>query len=285
MMREGFADRFGIQDPDQLTVRDLIQTAESSAEAQARAASPLAQAEWEVAQFGSYADELGREAERLQGVVEDAAVPGPDGEPKSAPDHEWATSRLAAVQDLQGRAVDEREARTTGPSGCAPPARTVPTAAGSPRGPSSGIPPNGATRCGPGSRTRTACRLTPWTPACSPTAPRGCPRTRRPGTAALAATRAPPREPGRPSGNPSVAARNVSLRVTDEGPARWVRKTRVQPIRHETTSLVVFVLLVTAIPNGSLTYTLTASPRQWPGPAHPSPHSPHATVDGPRNRE
>lgn len=58
-LREGLADRYGIINPEELTVQDLVEAGKG--EGAARVAGPLAYAEWESKQYGAYADELGRQ--------------------------------------------------------------------------------------------------------------------------------------------------------------------------------------------------------------------------------
>lgn len=62
-LRDGLSDRYGISDPDLLTVRDLV--AAQRGERAAQVASPLEHAEWEAREFGHYAEELARQREAL----------------------------------------------------------------------------------------------------------------------------------------------------------------------------------------------------------------------------
>lgn len=128
--REGLADRYGVTDPDTLTLRDLIEHSGSTEEQRSRLASPLAHAEWEAAQYGTYAQELSAEADRLREL---AAQPTPDDRgvhmaPSSidAPrmfeagtdgtsvstQEQWATSRLDVIEDLQSQAEAARDEAT-----------------------------------------------------------------------------------------------------------------------------------------------------------------------------
>lgn len=105
-LREGLADRYGITNPDQLSVQDLVHA--SKDERAAQVAGPLAHAEWESAQYGRYADELGRQRTAVEAQL--AAVDGgrqfvageQDTEVYDRP--EWLRHRAAALADLEGLA-------------------------------------------------------------------------------------------------------------------------------------------------------------------------------------
>lgn len=109
-VREGLADRYGITDPDQLTVRDLV--AAQRDERAAQLASPLESAEWEARQYGQFAAELRRERQDLaQDVNQDREQPSRPREFVAGQDGtevhdraEWAQDRVHALADLERQA-------------------------------------------------------------------------------------------------------------------------------------------------------------------------------------
>lgn len=118
-IREGLADRYGINDPDRLTVQDLVNAARD--ERAAHVASPLDQAVWEEHESGRYGDELAAQREDLLREVSAGTnspggrndlgqgqgyqfVAGEDG--TTVHDRaEWVESRIDALDSV------EREAR------------------------------------------------------------------------------------------------------------------------------------------------------------------------------
>lgn len=66
-IREGLADRYGIADPDTMTVKDLVDAARDDRGLAAQA--PLAAAQWEESEYGQLADRLRDERQRLEADV------------------------------------------------------------------------------------------------------------------------------------------------------------------------------------------------------------------------
>lgn len=63
-IREGLSDRYGIADPDTMTVKDLVDAARDDRGLAAQA--PLAAAQWEESEYGQLADRLRDERRRLE---------------------------------------------------------------------------------------------------------------------------------------------------------------------------------------------------------------------------
>lgn len=113
-LREGLADRYGIADPDQMSVQDLVHASKDNRAAQV--AGPLAHAEWEGRQYGSYADELGRQRAGIEAQL--AAATSSEGQPRQfvagadgTTVHErpeWLHHRAAAIGDLEDQARQSR---------------------------------------------------------------------------------------------------------------------------------------------------------------------------------
>lgn len=117
-LREGFSDRYGVDDPDQLRLVDVMATRGDSADKAARLASPLAEAEWTADQARAYADELTRESNRLRAELNDLPAGQRQfvaGEQTAGFDrHDWLTARLAAVERTAGDAqATQRQAEAT----------------------------------------------------------------------------------------------------------------------------------------------------------------------------
>lgn len=95
-LRDGLTARYGISDPDVLTVRDLVAAQRDDRAAQV--ASPLEHAEWQAREFGRYAEELAREREALTADLREGGTTVQD-----YPD--WTGARVDGLEGL------EREAR------------------------------------------------------------------------------------------------------------------------------------------------------------------------------
>lgn len=117
-LREGFADRYGVSDADQLRLVDVMAMRGDSTDRQAMLASPLAEAEWQADQARVYGEELRAEGERLRAELADL----PTGQRQFVAGEEvqgfdrrdWLESRLHAVEETAGQAQTvqgEAEAR------------------------------------------------------------------------------------------------------------------------------------------------------------------------------
>lgn len=97
-MREGFSDRFGIQDPDGMSLEDLVQ---ARAADPARVESPLQEAEWRSGQYADYANELRQEHRRLTGQLSATDHPG---DALSETERDSIITRLASAGSLAAHA-------------------------------------------------------------------------------------------------------------------------------------------------------------------------------------
>lgn len=92
-LRQGLADRYGITNPDQLDVQDLVNAQRDHRAAQV--AGPVNEAEWQAREYTRYAEELGTRRENLDQQAPD----GVDYPAAQEAEH-------ASVNDLQGQALD-----------------------------------------------------------------------------------------------------------------------------------------------------------------------------------
>lgn len=107
-LREGFADRYGVTDPDQLRLIDLMAMRGDNVHRQALLASPLAEADWQATQARVYGEELRAEGARLRAELADLP-PGQRefvaGDQVQGFDRrEWLESRLHAVEQTAAQA-------------------------------------------------------------------------------------------------------------------------------------------------------------------------------------
>lgn len=107
-LREGFADRYGVADPDQLRLVDVMAMRGDSTDKQAQLASPLAEAQWQADQARVYGEELRAEGDRLRAELGDLPAGHRQfvaGDQVQGFDRrDWLESRLHAVEQTAGQA-------------------------------------------------------------------------------------------------------------------------------------------------------------------------------------
>lgn len=110
LLREGFADRYGVTDPDQLRLVDVMAMRGDTEDKTAQLDSPLAQARWQGDQARAYAEELSAEADRLRTELSDLPLGQRQfvaGEEVAGFDRkDWLESRLGAVEHTATQARD-----------------------------------------------------------------------------------------------------------------------------------------------------------------------------------
>lgn len=111
-MREGLSDRYGIANPDELGVRDLVKARQDDRAAQV--ADPLAFAQWQEREYGQFANDLAGQREQLVGLREQA----PDGRRQFMGGEDglavqdqgaWLDARIGSLEDLERGARLEQE--------------------------------------------------------------------------------------------------------------------------------------------------------------------------------